>query len=114
MDGSLLSSWTGRLALDGFDRRALDHSMLGERVARRMQLGPGHLLGAIERLRFGTLAMRITELSAAVRVTIEPPRDIVTLGFVLRSDEPFLIGGRSFGVGMMSVFGAGRTSDVLY
>ncbi|WP_428660230.1 helix-turn-helix domain-containing protein [Reyranella sp.] len=114
MDGSQLSPWTSRLALHGFDRRALDYSMLGATVARHMQLGPGQLRASIERLRFNTLAMRVTDFSAAVRATVEPPKDIVTLGFVLRADEPFLIAGRHFGVDMMSVFGPGQATEVRY
>lgn len=88
--------------------------MLGATVAKHMQLGPGQLRASIERLRFDTLAMRVTDFSAAVRVTVEPPKDVVTLGFVLRADEPFLIAGRHFGVDMMSVFGAGQVSEVRY
>jgi len=114
MDGSQLSPWTSRLALHGFDRRALDYSMLGATVARHMQLGPGQLRASIERLRFNTLAIRVTDFSAAVRATVEPPKDIVTLGFVLRADEPFLIAGRHFGVDMMSVFGPGQATEVRY
>ncbi len=69
------------------DRRALDHSMLGATVARHMQVGPGQLRASIERRQFNALAMRITDFSAAVRATVEPPGDIVTLGFVLRADR---------------------------
>ena len=83
-------------------------------MAKHMQLGPGQLRASIERLRFNTLAMRITDFSTAVRATVEPPKDIVTLGFVLRADEPFLIAGRHFRVDMMSVFGAGQVSEVRY
>lgn len=114
MDGSHLSPWASRLSLHGFDRRALDYSMLGATTARHMQLGPGPLRGSIDRLRFGTLAIRVTEFSAPVRVTVEPPKDIVTLGVALRADEPFLIAGQRFGVDMMSVFGAGKVSEVRY
>jgi AraC-like DNA-binding protein len=113
MDGSQLAR-ANRFSLQGFDRRALDHSMLGATVARHMQVGPGQLRASIERLQFNALAMRITDFSAAVRATVEPPGDIVTLGFVLRADEPFLIAGRRFGVDMMSVFGAGQVSEVRY
>jgi len=114
MDGSQLSSWASRLSVEGFDRRLLDYSMLGGTVAKHMQLGPGQLRASIERLRFNTLAMRVTEFSAAVRATVEPPKDIVTLGFVLQAEEPFLIAGRPFRVDMMSVFGAGQVSEVRY
>jgi AraC family ethanolamine operon transcriptional activator len=114
MDGSQLSSWADRLSLQGFDRRTLDYSMLGSTVARHMQLGPGQLRAAVERMRFNSLAMRITDFSAAVRAIVEPPEDVVTLGFVLRADESFLIGGRHFRAGMMSVFGAGQVSEVRY
>lgn len=114
MDGSQLAPWASRLSLQGFDRRALDYSMLGTTMAKHMQLGPGQLRASIERLRFNTLAMRVTDFSTAVRATVNPPKDIVTLGFVLRADEPFLIAGRHFRVGMMSVFGAGQVSEVRY
>jgi AraC family ethanolamine operon transcriptional activator len=114
MDGSLLSPLANRLSLQGFDRRALDYSMLGATVARHMQLGPGRLRASIERLRFNTVAMRIANFSAAVRATVESPKDMVTLGFVLRAEEPFLIAGRRFQVHMMSVFGAGDVTEVRY
>lgn len=114
MDGSHVASWSSRLSLQGFDRRALDHSMLGSTGARHMQLGPGQLRASIERLRFNTLAMRVTEFSTAMRATVEPPRDMMTLGFVLHADEPFLIAGRHFRADMMSVFGGGQVSDIRY
>jgi AraC family ethanolamine operon transcriptional activator len=114
MDGSHLSPWASRLSLQGFDGRVLDYSMLGATVARHMQLGPGRLWASIERMRFNALALRITDFSAAVRATVEPPKEIVTLGFVLRADEPLLITGQHFRVDMMSVFGAGQESEVCY
>jgi len=114
VDGSHLSPWTDRLSLQGFDRRVLDDSMLATAAARHMQLGLGQLTASIERLRFNRLAMRVTEFSAAVRATVEPPDDVVTLGFVLRADEPFLIAGRRFRTGMMGVFAAGQVSEVRY
>ncbi len=114
MDGSHLASWSSRLSLQGFDGRALDYSMLGATAARHMQLGSGQLRASIDRLRFNKLAMRVTEFSTAVRVTVEPPRDMITLGFVLQADEPFLIAGRRFRVDMMTVFGAGQVSEVRY
>lgn len=114
MDGSQLVPWANQLLLRGFDRRALDYSMLGATVATHMQLGRGQLRASIARLRFDTLALRVTDFSTAVRATVEPPKDVVTLGFVLRADEPFLIAGRHFGVDTMSVFGAGHVSEVRY
>lgn len=114
MAGSRLSPWADRLSLQGFDRQALDCSMLATAAATHMQLGPGRLHASIERLRFNTLAMRVTAFSAAVRATVEPPKDVVTLGFVLRADEPFLIAGRRFQAGMMGVFAAGQVSEVRY
>ncbi len=88
--------------------------MLGTTVARHMQLGPGELHASIERLRFGTLAMRVTDFSTAMRATIEPAGDIVTLGFALHADEPILITGQRFHAGTMSLFPAGRASEVRY
>jgi methylphosphotriester-DNA--protein-cysteine methyltransferase len=114
MDGSQVSFWASRVSLQGFDSRALDHSMLGTTVARHMQLGPGRLRASIDRLRVNRLAMRVTDFSAAVRVTVEPPSDIVTVGFVLRTEEPLLVEGRPFRTGMMSVFGSGEVSEVRY
>jgi len=63
-----------------------------------MQLEPGQLRG-LDRsgCAFDTVGRCGSPLSAAaVRATVEPPRDIVTIGFVLRADEPLLIDGRPF------------------
>lgn len=114
MDGSHALALASRLSLQGFDRRALDYSMLGATAAAHMQLGPGRLRASIERLRFGRVAIRVTSFSAAVRATVEPPADVVTLGFVLAATEPFLIAGQRFHADMLIVFGAGAPTEVRY
>ncbi len=100
--------------LNGFNRAALDASMLGRTVGRHMQLGLGALHGSIERFQFNEAALRTSTFSTAVRAVIETPADVVTLGIALEAPDPFIIAGERLPAGVLTVFGAGGVNDVRY